>query len=262
MTVLLLLFVPLALQLAAIYALSGYANSVLFRRLGRTLYLLMMWPGVVVHELSHLFACMVTFTKVVEVKLFAPHEESPGTLVMGYVRHAQPGNPVSAALISGAPFFGGAAALWLAMRFFSPAAGAGVFTALSLPSSGQELVASAIHLIGQFAAFFVSLAGSLDLHSWTTYVFFYLVLVLSSHIAPSRPDMLHALAGVVGMGVLAWIFIAVGGWFGLTVPAGSLTAVSSWLGSVTVLLSYGMAFCLLLAGIAAAIEGVIALSKR
>lgn len=256
----LLLFVPLALQLAAIYVLSGYANSVLFRRLGKTLYLLIMWPGVMVHELSHLLACLVTFTKVFEVKLFAPHEESPGTLVLGYVRHAQPGNPVSAALIGGAPFFGGAAALWVAMRLLFPSANA-VFTALSA-TNGQDLAALGLRLAGQYAAFFASLAQALDWRSWTTYVFFYLVLVLSSHIAPSRPDMLHALSGVIGIIVLVGVFVAIGRWLGFAMQAGLIAAGSQYVGSVTVLLSYGLAFTFLMAVIAAAIQGVAALSKR
>ena len=258
----LLLFVPLAAQLAAIYFLSGYANRVLFRRLGRALYLVIMWPGVTVHELSHLVACLVTFTKVYEVKLFAPHEEAPGTLVLGYVRHAEPRDPVSAALIGGAPFFGGAAALWAAMRFLLPRAASGAFTALSLPGSGHDLAALAARLAGQYASFFGTLAHALDWRAWTTYAFLYLVLVLSSHIAPSKPDMLHALAGVIGIVVLIWIFAAAGGYFGLSAPASFIKGASDFVGSVTVLLSYGLAFTLVMSVVAASLETAIRLWKR
>ena len=237
----LLLFAPLIVQLAAIYVLSGYVNRVLYRRLGKTLYLLIMWPGVIVHELSHLVACLLTATKVFEVKLFAPHEESPGTLVLGYVRHAQPRGPVSATLIGAAPFFGGAAALWISLKVFFPTFVATGFFTLEA---------------------FLSLVARFDWSSWTTYVFLYLVLVLSCHIAPSKPDIVSSLKGVVGLLVLAWLFVAVDRYFALSAAAAAVAWASGHIGSVNVLLSYGLAFTLILAALAFLIEGALRLLKR
>jgi hypothetical protein len=241
MTAFFLLLAPLLIQLAAIYLLSGYVNKALYRRLGKAVYLLIMWPGVMVHELSHLAACLLTFTKVVEVRLFAPHEESPGMLVLGYVRHARPRDPVSAMLIGAAPFFGGAAALWAGMKAFFP----------SLATGGSFTPAALLSLVALF-----------DWRAWTTYVFIYLVLTLSSHIAPSKPDIVGALKGVVGLFVLIAIFSAIDRYFALSTGAAILGFVSGGVGAVTALLSYGSAFVLLLAAIVFGIEAVMSLAKR
>jgi hypothetical protein len=245
MTALLLLFAPLAVHLAAIYALSGYVNGRAMRFLGRRIYLLVMWPGVVVHELSHLAACLLTRTKVFEVKLFAPHEEAPGTLVLGYVRHAQPSGPLAATLIGSAPFFGGAAALWLTLRLVLP----------GLKAPAMTSIPGYLELLGTVFA-------ALEWRSWMTYLLLYLIVVFSSHIAPSRPDMLHSLAGVAGLAAIGLVFAGIDRLFSVRILSAFTQAAAAPLASVTALLGYGLAFTAAMAAAFAIVEASAVLWKR
>ncbi|HTM68075.1 MAG TPA: hypothetical protein VL426_02145 [Candidatus Binatia bacterium] len=241
----LLLFAPLLVQLVALYALSSAMNRLAFGLLGKWLYLLVMWPGVIVHELSHFVGCLLTFTKVFELKLFSPREESPGNLVLGYVSHAKPRNAVAQFIVSSAPFFGGAAALWGILAFVAPRAIRGLGMPLSFGDGGGFTVAVGT-AIKSYASFSAALASSLDWRSWKAYVAAWALFAVSVHIAPSRHDMKYALAG----GSVVAVLIAVLAWLGgryapvLTVGAAAWTARAA--AAVTVLLGYGLA-CVLLA---------------
>lgn len=61
--------------------------------------LLVLSPGVVVHELAHAFFCVLTGVKIFKLKLFQFSE------VAGYVEHEQAKSLISAFLISFGPLF-------------------------------------------------------------------------------------------------------------------------------------------------------------
>lgn len=236
----LLLFAPLALQLIVLYALSSAMNRLAFARLGKTLYLLVMWPGVIVHELSHFLGCVLTRTKVFEVKLFSPREEGPGNMVLGFVSHAKPRGPFSTFVISAAPFFGGAAALWGILALIAPQALAGLGTPLEF-GSGRGAVQAIVDTARSYASFARALAESLDWRSWQTYAATFLLLSISTHVAPSRHDMKYALAGAASLAVLFGIMA----WLGGRYAPSATVAAAAWAGkavaAVTTLLGYGLA---------------------
>jgi hypothetical protein len=236
-----LLLLPIVLQLAVLYVLSEALNRMAYRRLGKTLYLLLMWPGVVVHELSHLVGCILTGTKVREVKLFSPRDDGGGDLVLGYVGHDRPRDAFATLVVSAAPFFGGAAALAALVSFLLPRGAAGALPPLAFgDGSAQAFAAAAIGAAKGYASFASSLLSSLDPASWRTWLFAYLFLSVSSHVAPSRPDMRYAVtAAVITVAVMAGI-VVLGGryWPGAVAAAGRWSAGAA--GSVTVLLSYGL----------------------
>src|SRR5512142_52008 len=206
----LLLFAPLAFQLVALYVLSSAMNRVAYARLGKTIYLLLMWPGVIVHELSHALGCLLTRTRIFDVKLFSPREEGPGNLVLGFVSHEKPRNPFATFVVSAAPFFGGAAALRGILWLAAPSALRGIGSPLEF-SSGQDAAAAILGAVRSYAAFATALAASFDWHSWKTYLALFLLFSVSAHVAPSRHDMKYALAGAAALAVLVAVLAWLGG---------------------------------------------------
>jgi hypothetical protein len=255
---------PLLLQLVLLFALSGVVNGVAYARLGKTFYLLLMWPGVVVHELSHLVGCVVTGTPVRKVRLFAPRDEGQGRLVLGFVEHDRPRNPLVRSVIGGAPFFGGAAALWALTAFVLPAVGSAHSFApivARAPSAGAVIEAM-VAAARQYAAFAASVAGGLDWRSWQTYLFLYLALSIAAHVAPSRTDLRNASFGIVA-GALFLVLASLAGraW----APAFTVTA-TLWLakavGAVTVLLSFGLVTLMVAAALFFLLDVAFAASSR
>lgn len=84
-----------------ILLLISHSSAYFWRRLfnGRK-YSIIVFPGVVLHEISHLFACLITFAKVKKVKLFS--------MKGGYVVHKKPKVPlIGAPIVSFFPVVGG-----------------------------------------------------------------------------------------------------------------------------------------------------------
>ena len=99
------------------------SNSIRFRLaslLGVKGYIYLTAAGVMIHELSHVFFCLLFRHKVVKIKLFSP--ESDGTL--GYVSHSyDPKNRfhcIGRFFIGTGPVWGGVFALWIITLFFLP----------------------------------------------------------------------------------------------------------------------------------------------
>ena len=64
--------------------------------LGRIVFYLLVFPGVVLHEGSHFLACLLTRTKVSRFAPFSPGRSNDGRFVLGYVRHERRAFPVGA----------------------------------------------------------------------------------------------------------------------------------------------------------------------
>jgi hypothetical protein len=170
-------------ELALITRLARLMNRMAYGRLGRGLYLLLMWPGVAVHELSHAAACVLTGTRVVRVRLFAPQTDARGNLVLGYVEHVVPRSRVAHALIAAAPFAGGTAMLMLLLGLLFPwpiaewAAGR-----VALPSD----LASAASAAGRAMREIPAAAAA---WSWPHYLGLYAMTSVAAHVAPSQSDL-------------------------------------------------------------------------
>ncbi|NQT18571.1 MAG: hypothetical protein HQ592_02620 [Planctomycetes bacterium] len=155
-------------------------------------------PGIVVHELSHIFGCVLTGAKVGHVVLFGPSG--------GSVEHSEPKMPLlGQPIISLAPIAGCTLALWGVWWVFSARLG---LRPSELP--GVELsAAGGIELWQVMRKLFVEAfrqVFSRKLLSLEGAAFVYLVLTFSVSMAPSRTDLRHALLGLVTMGAI--IFLA------------------------------------------------------
>ena len=127
----------LAVELVVLYAAGSYAMGRLMaltvRRgvVGRSVFYLLVFPGVVLHEGAHLLACLITGTKVVSFAPFSPQRSADGRLVLGYVRHEQRALPIRA-IIGLAPVILNPLGLLLATALLTPL----TFEEAANPSAG------------------------------------------------------------------------------------------------------------------------------
>ncbi len=215
MIALISIFLPLLIQVAVLYMLSRLLSLLVLRHVGRKIFLLLTWPGVVAHELSHLVACLFTFTRVNRVNLFGPQG---GTL--GFVEHEQTHNPVKKIIISVAPLFGVTALLWLVVRWIWPEAYqqqlASVQMAVTDFSSFHGFFTLTANYFGEYWKYCKELLHQFQFNQWQTYVGLYFLIALSTHSSPSKEDLKHTYVGLFGVGILFAIIYGLDQW--LQVP--------------------------------------------
>ena len=139
--------------------------------LGRIVFYLLVFPGVVLHEGSHFLACLLTRTKVSRFAPFSPGRSNDGRFVLGYVRHERRAFPVGAII-------------GLAPILLNPL-GLLFVTALLTPLTLQEVAHPSIEVIGKeiFASGFLTDTPLLA----ATWIYLSLSFALGS--VPSREDL-------------------------------------------------------------------------
>lgn len=164
----------LTVIIVAIFFLSFAINMLLLNSVG-PFYRLFVVPGVIVHELSHAFACFITGAKVTGISMF----KKDG----GEVRHGQSKLPVLGPIfISIAPFIIGALAIFLLSKLIG-------FKAVNLteyefnPQNIAMLVKSSF--------------GALNLSEVKTWLALYLVLSVAVTMIPSVQDMKNILFSLI-----------------------------------------------------------------
>lgn len=154
-------------------------------------------PGVIMHELSHLAACLLTGAEVGRVVLFGPSG--------GGVEHSRPKMPLlGQPIISLAPIAGCTLALWGVWWLFSerldlqlsalPGVEVSATGGMRFWETLRALFLDAIRQV--FSRKFLSLEGL---------AFLYLVLTFSIGMAPSRTDLGHALVGLAAIGAIVFL---------------------------------------------------------
>jgi hypothetical protein len=182
----------LAVELVVLYAAGSYAMGRLMGfagsggMVGRIAFYLLVFPGVVLHEIAHYLACLITGTKVVRFAPFSPQRSADGRLVLGYVRHERRAFPIRA-IIGLAPVLLNPLGLLLATAVLTPL----TFRQATEPSLG-------IVVKGIFAGGFLTDAPLLAA-AWA-----YLALSFALGSVPSREDLsgLPLLLLVLGAGIV------------------------------------------------------------
>jgi len=198
---------PLALQLALLSYLSGSLRRMMVAVMGFRFSMYFAAPGTVLHELSHMLACIFTRTGLGEIRLFSPHEEPPGSgrWVLGYVQHETP-SALSSVLISLAPLFGCTVCLACLTRWLLPG-----LEPLSVPSQGLAS-GDLLRTLGAYGGAYLDSLGlflrSLDWLDLRTWLLLYLLLALTPGAAPSGEDMRHFWRGFVYLAVSALLLVA------------------------------------------------------
>lgn len=192
---LLVLVAPLIGFTILIHFLERLIQLRLTSRFGWKSVLWTGWLGTPIHELSHAILCKVFRHRIDEIALFEPDLKS-GRL--GFVRHSwNTGNwfeEVGNFFIGMAPLVGGSLALAGLLWFFYPEA-----TQDMIANSGK-----ADTMFANISALFKQLIAPAQIISWKFWLFTYLVLCVSSHMAPSLSDYEGASRGV-RMVVLAMV---------------------------------------------------------
>src|SRR3989338_5606897 len=101
------IFSPVVTKIVLLLSLAYLLERILIK-IGKWWYQFVSFPGVVIHELAHFGACLLTFTKIQSFNLFASRED--GTL--GKVSHEKR-NFIVDAVIGMMPFFLGGAIIFL-----------------------------------------------------------------------------------------------------------------------------------------------------
>ncbi|MEA3248754.1 MAG: hypothetical protein U9Q03_00150 [Patescibacteria group bacterium] len=238
----------IVVQLIALHLLSRHLNRTLFSRFGTVVYLLVSLPGTIIHELSHYVGCLLTWTRVREVRLFSPQREGE-QIVLGYVRHDKPKNPLSSFVIGTAPFFGGATALWFAAVFLVP--GAIDAMRVSLAHGGVLSVA------GSYFTFVVEMLKSIAVWDWRAFVMLYLLISVPTHLAPSTTDLKNAAWGTVLVAVIIGLAAAGSAIFGWDASGLIFDSLESGLALLVGLLTFALLCCIVVTSAVTVISRLI-----
>jgi hypothetical protein len=177
-------------MMSHLMGISGFGGSGTV--MGRMVFYLLVFPGVVLHEGAHYLACLLTGTKVSRFAPFSPSRSNDGRLVLGYVRHERRVFPIGA-LIGLAPIL------------LNPL-GLLFVTALLTPLTFQEVAKPSVEVVVKevFASGFLTDTPLLA----TTWVYLALCFALGS--VPSREDLssLPMLLLTFGAGILLNVLLS------------------------------------------------------
>jgi hypothetical protein len=169
----------LPLLAIALYLISEYLHRSLSSA-SKTLYVVLMLPGTIVHESSHAVVALLTGARITDFSIM------PSGNTLGHIEHTAPKIPlIGNAAISIAPLIGCPAILLLISRYF------GVHFDFP-PGTFDILMETRFLLEGIF-----SFITGLDYSDWKTYVFLYLALTLGAGAAPSKTDIISMLPGLI-----------------------------------------------------------------
>ena len=148
-------------------------------------YRIFVAPGIILHELSHAFFCLLTGAKVTAIDMF----KKDG----GEVKHGHSKVPIlGPILISLSPFFIGAIAIFFLSRFIG-------FRSLDVTQVSFN-APGLLHWV-------IDSLKSIDFGSYRTIIAFYLVLSIAVTMTPSVVDMRNILFSILVLLLAAYIII-------------------------------------------------------
>ncbi|SNQ60839.1 M50 family metallopeptidase [Candidatus Methanoperedens nitratireducens] len=194
----------LPLLAIALYLISEYLHHSL-ASVSKTLYIVLMLPGTVVHESSHAIVALLMGARITDFSIM------PSGNTLGHVEYTAPKIPfIGNAAISVAPLIGCPAILLLISRYF------GIH--FDSPSGTFDILMETRFLFDGTLSFITGL----DYLNWRTYVFLYLALTLGAGAAPSKTDIISMLPGLII--IVAAIYAL--SYFGINIPY--LYIIFSW----------------------------------
>lgn len=159
------------------------------------------WIGTPIHELGHALMCFVFGHKVREVQLFNPDRE---TGVLGFVNHSY--NPKSIYqkignfFIGIAPILSGTGVIMLLLAVLLPKECKEMFAAIKGFQWPNEISFASIGMVkDSIVGLFGILFTQKNLKSIVFWIFMYLAISISSHMALSKADLKGASSGIGAM---------------------------------------------------------------
>ncbi len=248
-----MLVVSFLIMLLGVLLFSRLVNHWLALILTRRWYQILLWPGVVVHELSHLLGALLTFTKVTGFSLL-PVKPGPTGQVLGSVIHKATGNPVTLILISLFPFLGGSFILWVLAILLIP--GMPLEAPALLINSAENFLALGINYFIAWWGFVILFWQALIFSSWQTWLFLYLAIAIGAHLAPSNQDLGNTSAGLTALSLLAVLIVFIGELLGKSVGGVLISWLTGTLNFFAPLISYSLALLITIAIIIGIVVGI------
>jgi hypothetical protein len=190
-------------QVIALYFISQYLHRSLSSA-SKTLYVVLMLPGTIVHETSHAVVALLMGARITKFSVI----QSGDTL--GHVEYTSPKIPlIGNTAISIAPLIGCPAILLLFSGYF------GVH--IDFPPASLDILTELRFLLDGTLSFITGL------DYLKTYVFLYLALTLGAGAAPSKTDIISMVPGLI---VIVAVIYALN-YFGVNIQY--LYNIFSWL---------------------------------
>lgn len=237
----------------ACLALSRFISRSLMELLGQRWYVWLLWPGVLMHEFSHLLGALITWTPVKGISLW-PKSGQGKTLELGSVTHEATANPFKLIVISFFPLVGGTLILWLGTRWLTAIEPTAVPSFSLIDGSLDSLVT----YLDKWWNFMLVAGRSLNLGQWSGWLFLYMVVFSGAHLAPSNHDLVYTAAGVTIFGLVAVILSVIDWLANQNLIMKLAYLVVSILQGLVPFLSYVLAWLFMVA----VIVGLAALCKR
>ena len=189
-------FITFFIWLGILIVLSFFVDYLLARIFSKGAHRFFAFLGVIVHEYSHAFGCLITRTKITEIKLF---EESGG-----HVTH-QKRNPFITAIIGMMPLFGCSFFIFLLGWLFGHI---GVeFKTVGLSEYDQNfLVAFGQIMIATGETFYWNFVP-LGITTIFFILFLYFVGSVAACIAPSKTDLKNSFVGLIIIIIIGFLTI-------------------------------------------------------
>ncbi|MGY3414359.1 tryptophan-rich sensory protein [Bacillus mycoides] len=185
------------------------------RAFGRKGFLLTAWIGVPVHELGHAIMCLVFRHKIIATQFF-PTDISQGAL--GYVQHQYNQKSIYQRIgnffIGIGPIISGITALILLMRYFVPESYSLFNTTLETTIASTSINLDMIQ--NMFLSTFFLLKSLFTMSNLLTpsfWLFLFIAICISAHIALSKPDIKGSIDGVIVMFIILFLFNIIAGLF-------------------------------------------------
>lgn len=160
--------------------------------------------GTVVHELSHLLACIFFWVRVRKVNFFGPQQDKDGNYTLGYVEHAVT-DPFRGTFIGMAPILGSALFTYLVFVWASPE-----LSITSVPNFESIL-----------NSFLLMLQSPLR---WQNFILLYVILACATAGNPSKADLQSlpiAIISIVAIGVIFFLL-------GTSINWDTIETVANW----------------------------------
>lgn len=180
-------WVQLLVLIVAILLLSAIIDFILSHTIFGKSYRFFVAPGVVLHELSHAFFCLITGAKIKNINFFEP--------TGGSVTHEPPRIAfIGPVLIAFAPLLFGIALLFILSHWIGLNANFDLF-----------------HIsVGSLASSMKDIISSIDFHNYVNWILFYLIFSIAITMTPSQQDFHNALLSLLVLAILVyvlfWIF--------------------------------------------------------
>lgn len=175
----------LLILIFAIVIMSFAINYLLSHTILGMGYRIFVAPGIILHELSHAFLCLLTGAQISKISFF----DRDG----GEVKHTAPKIPIiGQVLISLAPFFFGAAVIY--------------FCSKKLGISGIDVGSIDVSKNG-FLDFFKQTLSNLQLNDYKTYIILYLVVSIAVTMTPSWQDLRNILLSAILIFIISYFLI-------------------------------------------------------